>query len=880
MRVLSASPIAAGELLERSDALAALHGAHSEAFAGRGRLVFLAGEAGVGKTALLHAFRDSVGRSCRTLEGACDPLFTPRPLAPFIDVADLIGGALETSIAEGNGPVDVFPAMLDELRTPGAVLILEDLHWADEATLDVLRILGRRVESVPALVIASYRDDELERGHPLQMVLGELGTFSAVESVHLEPLSADAVAELTQGVEIDVDDLYRKTSGNPFYVREVLDTSDDEIPPTVRAAVLARTSRLSPEGLGVVEAVSLAPPRLELWALERVCGDAAAAVDECVGAGVLVSADAGMSFRHELARMAVDESVGPKRRIELHRRLLDALADPPTKAADAPRLAHHAEAAGDGPAVLRYAPAAGEQAFARAAYREAAAQYARALRFADDRSPGERATLLEGRSRSCYLADDQVEAIEVIQEAIACRAEEGARPQQARALAELADYLTCRGFYTRAEQAMAEATRLVAGEPESPATASVLAWRALLVYDSDLGEAIELARRAEEVAVRCGDPVTAAQARVTVGTLELRRDVTLGRSILESFVADSRETHLVQAGRALNNLGAWGVMTHDHTLADTFLPQALEHCTRYALDLWRINVLALAARNHLNQGRWTEAAESARQLLQDPRESPWPHLEALLVLALVRARRGDPGAGEAIRDALAVGLSPEEIHAVVDLVATRAEIAWLEGRPKDVDDVTAAMLEDARRRGATADVARLSQWRRLARLEVDPTEAISGPYAHDAIGDWRRAAAEWASRGCPYERALALSEADDDEALMRAHALCQELGARPLATRVARRLRQLGANGVPRGPRPSTRENPANLTVRELEVLALVSNGLRNAEIAHRLVVSRRTIDHHVSAILRKLRASTRGEAVATATRLGVLEDRQDSRPT
>jgi DNA-binding CsgD family transcriptional regulator/tetratricopeptide (TPR) repeat protein len=867
MRVLSRAPVGLGELLERDDALAALHGVHSEALAGRGRLLFVAGEAGVGKTALVHAFSHGVARTCRTLEGACDPLFTPRPLAPFVDVAGEIGGSLEASIAEGHGPADVFPAVLDELRTPGTVLVLEDLHWADEATLDVLRMLGRRIESVPALVIASYRNDELERGHPLQMVLGELGTVSGVESVQLEPLSADAVAELADGFEIDPAELYRKTSGNPFYVHEVLDTSTDAIPPTVRAAVLARAARLSGDGRTVAEAVSVAPPRLELWALERVCGDAAHATDECVEAGVLTSADGALAYRHELARLAIEDSLGPKRRLELHRRLLVALAEPPTGKPDAARLAHHAEAASDGAAVLVHAPSAGEQAFARGAYREAAAQYARALRFAANEPPGERARLLEGRSRACYLADDQLEAIEVVQEAIACRAAEGAHAAQGRAITELTDYLSCRGFFARAKEEIAEAERLVAGEPESSAHASVLVWRALLVSDADLVTAIELSRQAEEIALRRGDLETAAQARVSMGTLELRRDVARGRSILEDFVAESRKTQLVQAARALNNLGAWGVLTYDHALADSFLPDALKHCTRYTLDLWRINVLALVARNHLDQGRWTEAAEAATDLLRDPRESPWPRCEALRVLALVRARRGDPGAREALDQASNAGLSPEELSAVVDLAAARAEVAWIERRRGEVDRLTASELAAALERGATDDATRLAYWRRLAGVESDPNEG-TGPYA----ADWRKAADEWSRRGCPYETALALSEGDV-EALRRGHATARELGARPLATLVARRLHQLGANGVPRGPRPSTRANPAHLTARELEVLSLVAEGLRNAEIADRIVVSRRTVDHHVSAILRKLEARTRVEAVSAAGRLGLLQD-------
>jgi predicted ATPase len=361
-------------LVEREDPLAALHGAYSEARAGRGRLIFVAGEAGAGKTSLVRVFCHSVRSSSRILEGACDPLFAPRPLGPFADVAAETGGALAQLVEAGGTAREVHDAVRVELAATPTVLVLEDLHWADEATLDVVRTLGRRIEGAPALVVATYRDDELDRTHPWRVVLGELSTSPGIARVRLEPLSPAAVASLAKGYGLDARELHRRTAGNPFFVREVLDTGGAEIPPTVRDAVLARTARLSPPASALVEAVSLAPPHVDPELLERVCPAEIDSLDECISAGVLVSTDAGVAFRHELARAAFEETLNRAKRTTLHRRILTALAEAPAARLDLARLAHHAEGANDADAVLRFARAAAEQAESLGAHREAAAQ--------------------------------------------------------------------------------------------------------------------------------------------------------------------------------------------------------------------------------------------------------------------------------------------------------------------------------------------------------------------------------------------------------------------------------------------------------------------------------------------------------------------------
>ena len=275
----ASAPVDPGGLLEREQPLAALRDALADASDGRGRLVLLAGEAGVGKTALVRAFCDAASAPARVLWGACDALFTPRPLGPFVDVAAEVGGALAAAITADGSAHDVASALL---KAAGAqrptIVVLEDLHWADEATLDVVRLLARNVAHAPVLVVATYRDDELDRAHPLRIVLGEVATRRAVVHHEVVRLSPAGVAALAEPARLDAAALHRRTSGNPFFVTEVIAAGDAEIPRTVRAAVLGRAARLGPEARELLDAVAVSPQRVEVWLLEALAGERAGAL--------------------------------------------------------------------------------------------------------------------------------------------------------------------------------------------------------------------------------------------------------------------------------------------------------------------------------------------------------------------------------------------------------------------------------------------------------------------------------------------------------------------------------------------------------------------------------------------------------------------------
>ena len=858
-------------LVERARECAALEAALAEAAAGHGGVVLVYGEAGIGKTALVRSFCDGSSIQGDVLWGACDTLFTPRPLGPVLDMARIAEGELAEVVATGVSPHEVTAALERSLTAHApAMAVFEDMHLADEATLDVLRLLARRVEQMPVLVVVTYRDDELDRWHPLRSVLGEVAAVAPVTRLPLSRLSEETVHRMAAGEGVVGDELYRKTLGNPFFVTEALASGGEEIPETVRDVVLGRAGRLSPTARRLLDAVAVARPHAEIWLLESLAADALGSLEEASASGMLIPAGAGVGFRHELARLAIEDAMPVHRKVALHRQALRSLAEPPDGAPDPARLAHHAEAVGDAASVLQYAPRAAEQASLLGGHRQAAAHYRRALRFAGDAPLELRAQLSAGCAQELFLIIEFSEAVAHQREALRCCEQLGDPQMQGAAASFLAYLLWQSGGLREALETVERALALLEDIPGPAQVGAYCEMARLQLAAEDTASAAHWALRAQQAAEELDDPWARIMALQTVGWVDYFVGAPGGaEKILESLEMAEQAGVDFMVSTAYVILVRTACRRREYDFADPYVRAGVDYCSVRDLDVWRYYLLSWESKTLLARGLWSAATDVAELCLT--KDCPVTRIHALQALGLVRARRGDPGVWEPLDEALELAEPREEMQWIAPVAAARAEAAWLEGRNSDAVaeiDVAWELAKDS------WWAASLAYWRWRAGVDEPVPDLGEEQYRLEMDGRWRDASESWRVGGCRYSAAFATLTGNDEEALRHALDEFRVLGAAPAAKLAAARLREIGARGVPRGPRRSTRAHPASLTHREVEVLDLLGEGLRNAEIAERLFVTKRTVDHHVSAILRKLGVTNRAQAATEALRLGVAAKR------
>jgi DNA-binding CsgD family transcriptional regulator len=854
-------------LLERTPALGSVAEYLAAASTGHGRLVLIGGEAGVGKTTFVEHVVATTGTEFRLARGACDGSSTPAPLGPLREMLPMLPADVWPPSAER---AEVFTRLSEALARPGTpyLLVVEDAHWADDATLDLLRHLARRVHHLRALVLVTYRAEEAVGAHPLRVLFGDVASASGLRRIDLTPLSVDGVRALMEagpadpgsGAPADPVELHRVTGGNPFFVTEVLAAATGSLPRSVREAVLSRAARLTPPAREALDVVAVAGPRAELELVSALAPGVEPALDEGLAHGVLQLAGDALAFRHELARLAVVDEVPALRRAGLHREIVSWLE---ARDGDPARTAYHAEAAGMGTVAARHARVAGERAAGLGSHREAAAQYARALRQPGAYEGAELGDLLGRLSYELYVTGDMEQSLEARSRAHAVWESLGETVQVGDAERWLSRLSWFCGRSAVAEAYGVRASRTLDGSG-TVAEAMAASNRAQLrMLEFDLQGTREWTERTHRILDSLPESPEAEGVRVHAlnnhGTMEVDSgDEELGWRLLAESQRRSQAADLHEhAARAFTNQVSNAVERHDHVRVDALLARGLRYCRERDLDAWGLYMQGWQALNLLDRGRVDEAARLAAALVRHPRMAAVTRINPLSALARAEARLGRESS-QALKEAEELAATTGEAQRLCVSKSAACEIAWLDGREEQGRQEA---VEGWRIVGTVT-----SPWTRgmLATWLPDDlagqvADSLPPAFRLEAMRQWDEAGELWETFGSRYSAGLAWARSGTSDGLARAAVRFDELGAEAAANR-ARAIARSHGWSAPRGRRSTTRAHPQGLTRREAEVAALLAQGLSNAGIAERLVLSPRTVEHHVAAVLGKLEVGSRHE--------------------
>jgi DNA-binding CsgD family transcriptional regulator len=862
------------ELIERAGFLSSLQTKFDTIAEGEGHCVLLSGEAGMGKTSLVRAFCKEKKNECKIYQGTCDALFTPRPLAPLYDIAWQMGSKLWENNKNLSDRTGLFTRFLHELgdQKEATLIVFEDIHWADEATLDFIKFLARRITQVHCLFILTYRNDEIHSNHPLRNVLGNLPADSFTR-LQLTPLSKQAVEILAEEKGYSGEDVYSISGGNPFYVNEILASYSTGVPDNIKDSILSVYHRQDEKTKDVWQILSVQPTGFEEKYLEQMEPLYAAAIENSLDAKILIMSGGRIFFKHELYRRTIESSLSPLIRIDLNKRILDLFLDSFEQNNEAERIIHHAKNANEYDLVVNYAPLAAKQAACVGAHIEASKLYYTAIEYYQGNDKCKLIELHEAYAYECYLIGRIKEAIIYQGKSLNLWKEKNDIEKKGNSMRFLSRLWWYNGNRKQAELYANQAIETLNDQPSSSAKAMAYSNMSQLKMLSDEpAECLYWGEKAIAIANELGDEEILAHALNNIGTVQLEVDLTKDKGVnllRHSLSIALKNSYHEHAARAYVNLTANSVKMKDYDLGRRVMEEGIQYCEKRDLDAWTNYLVAFKARLNLQTGYWDEAYTIANDLLKNEYQTTIVKIISLVVAATIKMRRGETEVLPILLEAREMAFETMELQRMFPVFVALLEYEWLTGKQYLEDASIANVVDMAGYMGHMYEINEFAFWLLKARGQGATLRGTLELYqAHDQAAA-QKAAHLWEQLGCPYMQALTLFEGDDDDK-RKATEIIHAMGADAVYEKLKLEMRTSGIKNIPRGKRKTTQSNPANLTEREIDVLRLLKEGLQNKEIADRLFISVKTVDHHISAILFKLDVNSRAKAVQEATLLGI----------
>ena len=864
------------ELIERAGFLAVLQQKFRAITDGEGHCVFVSGEAGIGKTSLVKVFCEALKTRSAIYWGTCDALFTPRPLAPLYDILLQMGSELPDSSVDPTDRTAFFTRFFQELsnQSKTTLLVFEDIHWADEATLDFIKFLARRIGQLRCLFLLTYRDDEIHSRHPLRNVLGQLSP-DAFTRMQLLPFPQPVVEKMAAEKGVDGSAIYHISGGNPFYVNEILASYSPGIPDNIKDSILSVYHRQPENTQRVWELLSILPTGFRIRYLEKIAPLYGEAIDASLDSKILLLKGDTLYFKHELYRRTIESSLSPLVRVALNKKILDLLLEDVGDNQEIEQIIHHAKNANEYDLVVQYAPLGAGQAASVGAHIEASRLYFSAIEYYQGNDPDVFIRLYESYAYECYLTSQLKEAIIYTGKALNCWKKKGDVEKMGNSMRFLSRLWWFDGNRKQAESYGVQALDTLDKEPSSRAKAMAYSNMSQLKMLSDQSEeCIFWGGKAIAMARELGDEETLSHALNNVGTVQMRIQScqAKGLALLQQSLAIAlKNSYHEHAARAYTNLGCNGIVMKDYVFARKALEEGIAYCEERDLDSWLWYMSSWMARLNLQTGHWEDASNQADRLLKNATISTIIKITALGVVGTLKVRRGDLDVLPVLLEAKAIAFEIMELQRIIPALSVLLEYEWITGKSYVEKESLEQAIELMGQSERIFESHEFAFWLRKARGQTvwltDPYEG----YQLDTVPMALKAAALWERAGCPYEQALALFEGGEEDK-RKAIMLVHGLGATAVYEKMKRTMRIAGIKSIPRGIRKSTQSNPALLTGRELDVLHLLREGIANKEIAARLFISAKTVDHHISAILFKLEAPSRARAVQEAVKLGILK--------